>query len=325
MKAIIPTAETGRGLKAQTHTMPKALLNVAGKPILGHILDELVEVGVDHAILVVGPFGEPVREFVSSRYRIPFDIVEQKERKGIGHAIYQARDYVDPDEPVLIVLGDTIVKADFESVIGGPMSAIGVRAVEDPSRFGVVQIKDQRVARLIEKPETPVSNLAIVGIYYFTRSGRLFQALSEIVEEGVQTRGEFHLTDAIMRMIEKGEPLRAVTVNGWFDCGEPESLLQTNRFFLEEAATAVEVEGSIVVPPVFIAPSARIVRSVVGPYVTIGEGASIVDSIVRDSIVNERAAVENCLLDRSLVGESAAVRGKFQRLNVGDSAEVDFR
>ncbi|MFH1681252.1 MAG: sugar phosphate nucleotidyltransferase [Candidatus Eisenbacteria bacterium] len=325
MKAIIPLAGAGRRLKPQTHTRPKALLNVAGKPILGHILDELIEAGVDHAILVVGHLVDPIRSYVASRYRIPFDFVEQKDRKGIGHAIYLARDYVDADEPVLIVLGDTIFKADFESVIGGPMNAIGVRAVEDPSRFGVVQVMDQKVSRLVEKPESPVSNLAIVGIYYFVRGGQLFQALGEIVDEGVTTQGEIHLTDAIGRMIEKGEPIRAVTVNGWFDCGEPESLLQTNRFLLEEEAGRVELSGSIVIPPVYISPSARIVRSVVGPYVTVADEAAITDSIVRDSIVNEHAVIENCLLDRSLVGLYAVVRGKFQRLNVGDSSEVDSR
>jgi len=325
VKAIIPLAGAGRRLKPQTHTMPQALLNVAGKPILGHILDELLEAGVDHAILVVGRLGDPIRSYVTSRYRIPFDFVEQKERKGIGHAIYLARNYVDPDEPVLIVLGDTIFKADFESVIGGPMNAIGVRAVEDPSRFGVVQLRDQRIARLVEKPESPVSNLAIVGIYYFVRSGRLFEALAEIVEGEREPRGEIYLTEAIERMIEKGEPIRAVTVNGWFDCGEPDSLLQTNRFLLEEEAARVEVEGSIIIPPVYIASSASVVRSVIGPYVTVGEEAAITDSIVRDSIVNEHAVIENCLLDRSLVGLYAVVRGKFQRLNVGDSSEVDSR
>lgn len=325
MKAIIPVAGMGRRLKPQTHTTPKALLNVAGKPILGHILDELIEVGIDHVILVVGPLGEPIKRFVTARYRIPFEFIEQRERKGIGHAVYLARDYVDADEPLLIVLGDTIFKADFESVIGGPTNAIGVRAVEDPSRFGVVQVTDQRVSRLVEKPESPVSNLAIVGIYYFVRAGRLFDSLSEIVDEGVTTRGEFHLTDAISRMIEKGEPIRAVTVNGWFDCGEPESLLQTNRFLLEEAGAETELLGSIIIPPVFISPSARVVRSVIGPYVTVGDEASISDSIVRDSIVNEHASIENCLLDRSLVGEYSEVRGKFQRLNVGDSSVIDFR
>jgi glucose-1-phosphate thymidylyltransferase len=177
----------------------------------------------------------------------------------------------------------------------------------------------------VEKPESPVSNLAIVGIYYFVRAGRLFEGLGEMIDEGVTTKGEFHLTDAIARMIEKGEPIRAVTVNGWFDCGEPEALLQTNRFLLEEEGKETKISGSIVIPPVFISPSARLARSVVGPYVTVGDEASICDSIVRDSIVNEHALIENCLLDRSLVGEYAEVRGRFRRLNVGDSSEVDFR
>ena len=232
MKAIIPAASPEGSLEPQTHTTPKALVNVAGKPILGHILDELVDVGIDHVIVIVDRMGEAIREYVRSHYEIAVDLVEQSERRGLGHAIHLTRDLVDRNEPVLIVLGDTIFKADFESVLAGPTSAIGVRAVEDPSRFGVVKLEAQNVARLVEKPEVPVSNLAIVGIYYFIRAGLLFDALEEIIARNVMTRGEFHLTDALEVMIDRGEPIRAVTVHGWFDCGEPAALLQTNRFLL---------------------------------------------------------------------------------------------
>ena len=324
MKAIIPVAGTGRRLKPQTHTLPKALINVAGKPVLGHILDELIPAGVDHVVLVIGHLGETIREYVENNFDIRVDFVKQEELQGIGHAIHLTRDLIDQDEPVLIVLGDTIFKADFESVIGGPTSAIGVRAVEDPSRFGVVQVKDHRITRFVEKPEIPISNLAIVGIYYFIRAGILFDALKEVVSEELPPDGQYDLTDALEKMLEKGEPIRAVTVNGWLDCGEPDALLQANRFLLEEEGTGGEREGSIIIPPVSIAPSAEVFRSVIGPYVTVGEGATVSDSLVRDSIVHSRAMVENCLLDRSLVGEAAVVRGNFQRLNVGDSSVVDF-
>ena len=326
MKAIIPVAGSGRRLKPLTHTMPKPLLNVAGKPILGHILDELIDVGVDHVILVVGRLGERIQEYVREHYDIRADFVEQKEPQGIGHAVYQARELVRPDEPVLILLGDTIFKADFEAVLSGSTSAVGVRAVEDPSRFGVAVVEDHMVTRLVEKPETPVSNLALVGIYYFARAGILFEALRDTVQRGEsEDRGRLiHLTDALELMIRGGERLRAVTVNGWFDCGEAESLLRTNRFLLDQSGSPAEIRGSIVVGPVAIHPSARVVRSVVGPYATVSEGASIIDSIVRDTIINDDAVVENCLLRHSLVGEEAVVRGTFQRLNVGDSAVVEF-
>ncbi len=324
MKAIIPVAGTGRRLKPQTHTLPKALINVAGKPVLGHILDELIPAGIDHVILVIGHLGDTIREYVEENFDVRVDFVRQEELKGIGHAIHLTRDLVDPKESVLVVLGDTIFKADFDSVMGGSSSAIGVRAVEDPSRFGVVQVKDHRITRFVEKPDIPISNLAIVGIYYFIQAGILFDALAEVVSEDLPPDGQYDLTDALEKMIEKGEPVRAVTVNGWFDCGEPDSLLQANRFLLEEESSGGEREGSIIIPPVSIAPSAEVIRSVIGPYVTVGEGATVSDSIVRDSIVNGRAVVENCLLDRSLVGEAAVVRGNFQRLNVGDSSEVDF-
>lgn len=324
MTAIIPAAGEGRRLKPQTNSTPKALLNVAGKPILGHILDELVDVGVDHIVLVVGAAGERIREYVDSHYELRVDYVEQKELQGVGHAVFLAREMVNPSEPLLVVLGDTIFKADFESVIGGPVNTIGVRAVEDPSRFGVVVVKDHCVTRMVEKPDTPVSNLAIVGIYYFVKPAPLFRALEEVIEANIETKEECHLTDALERMIQSGERMRAVTVNGWFDCGEYEGLLRANRFMLDQDVHPMEISGSIIIPPVSIASTAEVERSVIGPYATVGEHAKVGDSIVRDSIVNNGALVENCLLNHSLVGESAVVRGAFKRLNVGDSAEVDF-
>ena len=162
-KAVIPVAGVGVRLRPHTHTVPKALINVAGKPIVAHILDELVGLGITEVVLIIGHMGQRIKEFVDSHYKIQVSYVEQRERKGLGHAIYLAQKRIG-DGPVLIVLGDTIFQADFSGIVDGQSSVIGVKAVPDPSRYGVVEISNGVVQRLVEKPDKPCSNLAIVGI-----------------------------------------------------------------------------------------------------------------------------------------------------------------
>ncbi|MDR7422307.1 MAG: nucleotidyltransferase family protein, partial [Armatimonadota bacterium] len=207
MKAIIPVAGVGRRLRPHTHTQPKALMHVAGRPILGHILDELVAAGVDEVALVVGHLGEKVEEYVRGRYRIPVHVVEQAEPLGNGHAIYVAREHLDGDG-VLIIMGDTIIKTDLPRVLGLRESAIGIQEVADPRRFGVVEVSDGLVRRLVEKPEVPHSNLAIVGVYLIRSPGLLRECLERMVAERRQARGEYWLADALQLMVEAGEPMR---------------------------------------------------------------------------------------------------------------------
>jgi glucose-1-phosphate thymidylyltransferase len=199
---------------------------------------------------------------------------------------------------------------------------IGVKAVEDPRRFGVVEVAGRRIVRLVEKPQQFVSNLAIAGVNYIRNSSLLFGCLRELFEEEITTRGEYQLTDAFERMVEQGAHLEVFSVEHWFDCGKPETLLATNRHLLSRQKRAMDRPGSILRPPVYIAPSATIVASVVGPYASIADGAHIEESIVEDSIVGEEAVVCSCLLSGSLVGDHARVYGYAQRLNVGDSSEI---
>lgn len=324
IKAIIPVAGVGTRLRPHTHTTPKALIHVAGRPILAHILDDLVRLGVTDIVLVVGHMSEAIRAYVDAHYgHLRRDYVEQSERLGLGHAVRMTRDLVI-GHPVFIVLGDTIFRADFSAVVQGKESAIGVREVEDPRRFGIVETKDGVATRLVEKPDQPTSNLAIVGVYYFTDSKLLFEALDTLVEKDLRTKGEYQLTDALQIMIERGHRIVPFLVDGWYDCGKTETLLLTNRELLDRAngtATAVP-PGSIVIPPVAIDPSAVIEHSIVGPHASIAARAVVREALVRNSIVNEDAVVEQILLEGSVIGENALVRGNFRHLNVGDSSEV---
>jgi glucose-1-phosphate thymidylyltransferase len=322
--AVIPVAGVGTRLRPHTHTVPKALLHVAGKPILAHIVDELIALGVDEMVFVVGHMGDRIREYVDRSYRIPVHYVEQEERKGLGHAVHLTESVVG-GRPVLIVLGDTIFKADFSGVLAGERSLVGVKEVEDPRRFGIAETRNGTVTHLVEKPDRPTSNLALVGIYYLRNSPLLFACLREIVNERhLLTKGEYQLTDALELMIERGESIGTFPVAGWYDCGKTETLLETNRDLLDLANGAREIPGNIVKPPVAIDPTAVIENSIVGPYATVAAGASVRNSVVKNSIINENASVEDILLDASVVGDHAVVRGAFKRLNVGDSSEIQL-
>lgn len=325
MKAIIPVAGIGTRLRPHTHTIPKALVPVAGKPIVGHILEELAPLDIKEVVLVTGYMGDRVTEYVAEAYpHLDVCTVHQEERLGLGHAIYLTRDCVDGG-PVLIVLGDTVVTADYSALVGGGRTLIGVKEVEDPQRFGVVEIHGGRVTSVVEKPDVPPSNLAIVGLYYIADSRVLFECLAEVIENDIRTKGEFQLTDALKLMIERGEDMGVYPVEGWHDCGLPETLLDTNRVLLgRSGGNGKQFKGSIILPPVSIDPTAVIERSVVGPYVSVAAGATIRDSVVKDSILSAGAIVEKSLLSRSLIGEGAVVRGHFQKLNVGDSSEIEI-
>lgn len=326
MKVIIPVAGMGTRLRPHTHTMPKALVQVAGKPILGHILDEVIPLGVRDVVLVTGAMGERVEEYVAAAYPdLRPCYVRQEETLGIGHAIWLTRECAE-DGPTLIVLGDTVVTADFGALVRGPRTLIGVKEVENPSLFGVVEVEGgDRVVSLVEKPDVPPSNLAIVGLYFVANTPLLFACLDDLVTKDIRTKGEYQLTDALKMMLERGEEMRTFPVEGWYDCGRPETLLETNRFLLTRSASNnVKIPGSIVIPPVSIDPTAIIERAVVGPYASVAARTVIRDSIVRDSILNADSRVECTLLDGSLIGEHAFVKGTFQRLNVGDSSEIEM-
>lgn len=325
--AVIPVAGIGSRLRPHTHTVPKVLIQVAGKPMLAHILDEMRAIDVHEVVLVVGYMGDRIRHFVDRYYGdLSVRYVEQPDREGLGHAVHLTSQVVDHDRPLLIVLGDTIFRADFEQVVSSSISLIGVREVEDPRRFGIVEVDQQdRVTKLVEKPQHPTSNLAIVGIYYITATAQLYQQLAQLIEQGIRSRGEFQLTDALAMMVAGGDPLGVFTVDGWFDCGQPETLLATNRELLDlQGGNGPREHGSgVIVPPVAIAESATVINAIIGPHATVAAGAVVRNSIVRNTIINESAIVEDALLDASVIGDHAVVRGSFKKLNVGDSSEVE--
>lgn len=323
MKAIIPVAGVGSRLRPHTYTLPKVLLNVAGKPILGHILGELEKQEVRECCIIVGYMGELVEEYVRKNFDLDVTFVQQEERKGLGHSLWLARHTLD-DEPVLIILGDTVFEMDLAAIKNFKTSALGVKEVEDPRRFGVVEVDSEGIiTKLVEKPDVPPTNLALVGLYYIANPHLLATSLNTVIEKDIRTRGEYQLTDALQLMIDAGERCTTFSVDGWYDCGKSETLLSTNRYLLGKHSTERLFPDAVVIPPVYIAPNAKVQRSVIGPNATIADGAVVVDSIVRDSIIGDGASVQQSLLESSIVGNNAGVRGQFMCANVGDSSEID--
>jgi glucose-1-phosphate thymidylyltransferase len=324
MKAIIPLAGFGTRLRPHTYTKPKPLISVAGKPVLGHILDKLVGLDIEEIIFIIGYLGDQISDYVTANYDFPSRYIEQKELKGQAHAIYLTKDHVSG--PVLIIFVDTIFETDLSLLAQEPADGIiYVKEVEDPRRFGVAITENGYITTLVEKPSTPVSNLAVIGLYYVKDSRRLMTCIAELMRKDIKTKGEYFLADAFQLMIDQGSRFAARTVEVWEDCGKPETVLHTNRYLLEHGgAQEIETENSVLIPPVYIEKTAAIKDSVIGPYVSVAGGAKIVRSIIRDSIINERAQIEDANLSQSLIGKDAYVRGSFERLNVGDSSQVDF-
>lgn len=323
MRAVIPVAGVGTRLRPHTYSLPKVLLNVAGKPILAHILDSLVEQKINKATIITGYMGALVEEYVSKRYTdIEFEFVEQKERLGLGHAIWTGRDTYN-DEELMIILGDTIFDVDLSVAFNSKANSIGVKAVDDPRRFGVVVRNDNgNIAKLVEKPEQFISNLAIVGIYHIRNTQLLINSLNKLMDENIRTRGEYQLTDALQLMIESGAEFNTFPVEGWYDCGKPETLLSTNRFLLDQKPFHTNLNNTIVIPPVFISENAIVESSVIGPYTSIADGAVVKDSIIKNSIISFGAKVAYSLLEESIIGNDADVKGHFHKLNVGDSSQI---
>ena len=319
MKAVIPAAGVGTRLRPHTLTKPKALLPVAGKPILAHIVDDLAAAGVDGFVLIVGYQGDAVRAwFARERPALDIQFVQQERRLGLGHAVWTARDALGA-EPFFCILGDTILKADYGGLLDSARSVIAVREVEDPRRFGVVELAGDRVRRFVEKPDVPPSNLAIVGAYFFHDAPALWAALDRVVAEDIRTRGEYQLTDALQLMVEAGTDFTTMPVTDWYDCGKKETWLATNRMLL--ARTGGNDRAGVAAPS-HVAADVVLEDSRVGPNVSIGAGCVIRGSVLSDCVIGEDSRLETCRLEASLVGDHCDLRGLEGEVNVGDYTEI---
>lgn len=329
MKIVIPTAGFGTRLRPHTWSKPKPLVSVAGKPVLGHVLDMFSTLNdIDEVVFIVGYLGDQIEEYVRDQYPdLTFRFVVQEEMLGQSHAIWLAREGLRG--PMLMVFVDTLIDSDLEILESGDVEAVAwVKEVEDPRRFGVAVVGEGGlVEHIVEKPEDTRNNLAVVGFYYFREAEMLVDAIERQMDQGTQLGGEYYLADAINVMLDEGLKMEVDRVRVWLDCGKPDALLETNRYLLDHGrdnTAGVDRAGVQIRAPVFIHPDAQVHDSVIGPHASIGAGCTIHRVSVRNSIIEERTRIEDVSLYDSIVGRDASIIGHEQELslNIGDTCEI---
>jgi glucose-1-phosphate thymidylyltransferase len=327
VKVVIPLAGKGSRLRPHTHVTPKPLLRVADKPVMSYILDDLRELGVEDAVFITGHLKEKVEEYVGREYpQFRARYIEQEVQNGTAGAIQLAEPHVDED--LLIIFVDTLFDADLSVVRSLPDDCAGViwaKEVEDYQRFGVILTDDEGyMQRIVEKPSEPISKLANIGLYYIRDWKLLFEGINHVMNSDPGKSGEYYLTDAFQYMIDHGARIRTLEVEGWYDAGKPETLLETNRHVLEtsRARRPADTDGVTIHDPVHVAEGVTLERCEIGPNVTISAGSTIRGSTVRDSIVGADATVDGSTLHDSLIGDRAEVVGVKGRVDVGDDSVV---
>lgn len=325
----MPVAGAGQHLRPHTYTQPKPLIPIAGKPLIAHIVDELIQAGFTEFVFVLGYLSEKVRGYLLQAYeeKIEMGFVYQEPRLGLAHAISLTHSYFAQGESMMIVLGDTILRTDWTQVQQSPQSLIGIASVDRPSDFGIAEVsKEGVILRVVEKPRIPRSNQALVGLYLIHETPQLFQAISYLMENHLTSHGEYQLTDALQRMIEMGVSLRALPVEYWLDCEKKETLLAANRLLLDRMPSEPlpEYPHTVIIPPVYIPPSCKLYRAIVGPYVSLGEGVEIQNTLVQDSIIGSYSRVRNMLLRESVIGGDALLVGREGALNLGENTVIEL-
>lgn len=328
MKVVIPLAGKGTRLRPHTHVTPKPLLKVGDKPVMAYIMDDLRELGVKEAIFITGHLKEKVQRYVGEEYPdFTAHYVEQAVQDGTAGAVALAEPFVDED--LLIIFVDTLFDADLSVVKTLPDDVAGViwvKEVEDYQRFGVVLTdEDGFMRQIVEKPSEPVSKLANIGLYYIRDWKLLFEGINAVVRESLSPGAEYYLTDAFQYMIDHGARIKTIEVEGWYDAGKPETVLETNHHVLSTSRgrRPPEAPGVIVNDPVHVADGVVLADCEIGPNVTLSTGASVSGSVLRDTIVGEGAKIESCKLHDSLVGNFAELRGVSGKVDVGDHSIID--
>ena len=328
MRIIVPMAGMGKRMRPHTLTVPKPLVPIAGKPIVQRLVEDIAKVcgqKVDEVAFIIGNFGKEVEAQlikIAESVGAKGSIYYQDKPLGTAHAILCAEPSLDGN--LVVAFADTLFKADF-TLDTTPDGTIWVQKVEDPRPFGVVTMDGNGVInKFVEKPETFVSDLAIIGIYYFKDGAYLKKELQYLIDNDIKDKGEYQLTNALDNMKNKGSKFKPGQVTEWLDCGNKDSTVQTNERYLEYikgqdlVSKSAKIVNSVLIEPVYIGDDAEIVNSVVGPHVSIGKGTKVKDSIVKKSIVQEKSLIQNANINNSMVGSFASVEGTPMDLSVGD-------
>lgn len=335
MKIIIPMAGRGTRLRPHTLTVPKPLIPVAGKPIIQRLVEDLASAysgKIDEIAYIVGDFGQEVEKElinIAEKLGAKGKIYHQDRALGVGHAIYCAWESLNG--PCMIAFADTLFKADFSFDLSAD-GFIWVQKVKDPSSFGVVKLDEQGyIAEFVEKPATFVSDLAIVGIYYFRQSERLRAALHHIIQNEIKEKNEYQLTTALELLKTQGLKFRTGEIEEWLDCGNKDAILYSNERMLEIhkglglVAKSAVIENSVIVPPCFVGENAVVRNSVIGPHVSVGNNSTVENTVITNSIIQNKSQIKNAVLDNSMIGNSSKFVGSKDELNLGDYSNFSQR
>ena len=328
MKVIIPLAGKGTRLRPHTHLVPKPMLKIAGKPVMAYILEDLVKLGnVTEVIYVTGHLKEKVEDYARTQFpSLPAKFVEQKVQDGTAGAVKLAQPFVK-GEDVLIIFVDTIFETDLTQIRKTDADGIiWVKEVEDYQRFGVVVTdKAGNMTKIVEKPTTPISKRANIGLYYIKNSTLLFEGIDHTLTQP-QNKGEYYLTDAFQYMIDHGAKLKVIDVEGWYDAGKLDTLLETNHTVLSKLGGARRPKsvpaGVTIHDPVYIEDDVTLSKSTIGPNVSIGAGSRVEGSTLSDTIIGKKANVKGSTLKNSLVGDDVTIEGLKGELTVSDHSEI---
>jgi glucose-1-phosphate thymidylyltransferase len=335
MKIIIPMAGRGTRLRPHTLTVPKPLIPVAGKPIIQRLVEDLAKAypgKIEEIAFIVGDFGAEVeKELISIAEKMGAKgkIYYQDKALGVGHAIHCAWESLNG--PCMIAFADTLFKADFSFDLTSD-AFIWVQKVKDPSSFGVVKLDSAGyITEFVEKPTTFVSDLAIVGIYYFRESEKLRKALHHIITNEIKEKNEYQLTTALDILNNEGVRFRTGEIEEWLDCGNKDAILYSNERMLEFnrdnglVAESATIENSVIVPPCFVGVNAVVKNSIIGPYVSVGNNSTVENTVITNSIIQNKSTIKNAVLDNSMVGNSSKFVGSKDELNLGDYSNFTQR
>jgi glucose-1-phosphate thymidylyltransferase len=328
VKVVIPLAGKGTRLRPHTHVTPKPLLKVGDKPVMSYILDDLRDLGVHEAVVITGHLKEKVQDYMEREYPDFHAVyVEQVEQRGTADAVALAEPY--GDDELLIIFVDTLFDADLSVVKTLPADVAGViwaKEVEDYQRFGVIVTDEQGfMQRIIEKPSEPISKLANIGLYYIRDWKLLFEGIRHVMASPPGGAGEYYLTDAFQYMVDHGARIKTIAIEGWYDAGKPETLLETNHHVLSTTRGKAPQGGRNVTvhEPVHVADGVELEDAEIGPNVTISTGSVVRGSRLSHTIVGEKTTIEGSELSESLVGSNVTLRGVRGKVDVGDNSVVE--
>ena len=335
MNIIVPMAGRGSRLRPHTLTTPKPLVKVGGKPIVQRLVEDIAKMSgdsINEIAFIIGDFGKEVEENllkIASDLGATGKIYHQEEPLGTAHAVYCAKESLQG--PIVIAFADTLFKANF-NIDPQTDGVLWVKQIEDPSAFGVVKMNDQgHIIEFVEKPKEFVSDLAMIGVYYFKYGEKLKEEIEYLIQNDIIKGGEYQLPDALRNLTQKDFKFIPGEVDAWMDCGNKVVTVETNNRILNfdhqdgiQNIEAFENHNSLVIPPCFIGKNVKIVNSIVGPNVSIGDHCTIEDSNLKNCLIGEKSELNNVILKDSMIGNQTKVNGKAHDLSIGDFCQLDL-